>query len=502
MRQLDRLRAEVDLWQGLGQRADDLAGLHAMAEEEGDGDALADVDRETETLAEELNHLEFHLVLGGPHDRDDAILAVHAGAGGTESQDWAEILLRMYMRWAERQGYKVELLDSSPGEEAGIKSATISVGGEYAYGYLTAERGVHRLVRLSPFDAAHRRHTSFALVEVMPDLKDDVEVTVNPDDVKMDVFRSSGAGGQNVQKTSTAVRLTHVPTGIVVTCQNERSQIQNREMAMRILRARLFELEQGRMDVERSKLERRARRRGLGQPDPLLRAAPVQHGEGPPDRPRDEQHVGRAGREIQPFVESSSSRRWARVSSRSAGPASISPGRYSFGPTAAKGWVALVLVWAIVLAGGVGCAHAVLAQVVAPARGVTAGCRRCSVELSPRRYFRLSARSDTNIVPATLRYKQVGQATVTTNQVTFTPGTSVDLSYLWDLQKYYVPPGVEIEYYWLLEDASGQRLRTDARTFVLDDNRYNWHVKTDGGLHLYWYGGDEPLCGAYFGCRR
>ncbi|MHB9092947.1 MAG: PCRF domain-containing protein, partial [Chloroflexota bacterium] len=220
MRQLDRLRSEVNLWQGLGQRAEDLSGLLAMAEEEGDAEALADVGRDTRALAEELDHLEFHLVLGGPHDRDDAILAVHAGAGGTESQDWAEILLRMYMRWAERQGYKVELLDSSPGEEAGIKSATIAVSGDYAYGYLKAERGVHRLVRLSPFDAAHRRHTSFALVEVMPDLQDDVEVTVNPDDVKMDVYRSSGAGGQNVQKTSTAVRLTHLPTGIVVTCQN------------------------------------------------------------------------------------------------------------------------------------------------------------------------------------------------------------------------------------------------------------------------------------------
>jgi peptide chain release factor 2 len=194
-------------------------------------------------------------MLSGKYDHDSAILAIHAGAGGTDSQDWAAMLERMYLRWAEQQGYPAEILDITEGEEAGIKSVTISVDGEYAFGYLRSEKGVHRLVRLSPFDAAHRRHTSFALVEVLPQVAmDDAEIEIDPGDIKLDVFRSSGAGGQNVQKNATAVRITHLPTGIVVTCQNERSQTQNREFAMRILRARLLELRQAEKEEERAVL--------------------------------------------------------------------------------------------------------------------------------------------------------------------------------------------------------------------------------------------------------
>lgn len=255
MRELTDLRETVDDWRGLQRQIEDDIGLLDLAELEGDATLEAQIDESATTHTTRLDELEFQLMLSGHYDRRPAILAIHAGAGGTEAQDWTQMLLRMYLRWAERHGYRSEILDETPGEEAGIKSVTIEIRGPYAYGYLKAERGVHRLVRLSPFDAAHRRHTSFALVEVMPEPEEAAKVEIKPDDLKIDVFRSSGAGGQNVQKTSTAVRITHLPTGIVVTCQNERSQLQNKETALTILAARLAEIEEQKREAERAVLK-------------------------------------------------------------------------------------------------------------------------------------------------------------------------------------------------------------------------------------------------------
>ncbi len=247
MKTISSLRAEINSARQLDQQLTDLEELTRL----GDDSMHSDLDSDITRLEAELSSRSFRAMLSGKYDHDAAIMAIHAGAGGTDSQDWAAMLQRMYLRWCESRGFGTEVLDLTPGEEAGLKSSTISVNGDYAYGYLRSEKGVHRLVRLSPFDANHRRHTSFALVEVLPQVAmDEAEVEINPSDLKLDVFRSSGAGGQNVQKNATAVRLTHLPTGIVVTCQNERSQLQNRENAMKVLRARLVELKQAEKEQE------------------------------------------------------------------------------------------------------------------------------------------------------------------------------------------------------------------------------------------------------------
>ncbi|BAS28774.1 peptide chain release factor 2 [Limnochorda pilosa] len=247
-----RIREQVRDWEALGRRADDVAVLLDLALEEHDAESAREAARDLVALEQAVDRMELATLLSGPYDGQDAILSIHPGAGGTESQDWAQMLLRMYTRWAEEGGYQAELLDLLPGDEAGLKSATLSIRGKNAYGYLKAEKGVHRLVRISPFDASGRRHTSFASVDVLPDVQEANEVEVRPEELKIDTYRASGAGGQYVNKTESAIRITHLPTGLVVTCQTERSQHSNREAAMKILKARLLALK---LEEQRQKLD-------------------------------------------------------------------------------------------------------------------------------------------------------------------------------------------------------------------------------------------------------
>ncbi len=250
---------------------------------------MADIERDLLQIEARVRGLEFKRMFSGEMDAHSAYLDIQAGAGGTEAQDWAQMLLRMYLRWGAARGFSCEVVDSNPGEVAGMKSATVHFAGEYAYGWLRTEIGVHRLVRKSPFDSGNRRHTSFASVFVSPEIDDDINIDLNPADIEMDVFRSSGAGGQHVNKTESAVRLRHLPSGIVVACQNERSQHKNRATAMKMLKAKLYELEVNKRNAAAKVLEDAKSRRQLGQPDPLLRARPVAD-QGPAHQRRGGQH--------------------------------------------------------------------------------------------------------------------------------------------------------------------------------------------------------------------
>ena len=264
MSSISKLSEDVDAYDRMSARSEDVAVLQELAEAENDEASAAEAGRELSAIESELSSLEVVALLGGEFDDHPAILEIHAGEGGTDSQDWAEILLRMYLRWAERRSFKAELVAATPGEEAGLKSATVTVEGRFAYGLLAPERGVHRLVRISPFDSAKRRHTSFASVDVTPEVEEDVDVEIDPDDLRIDTYRSSGAGGQHVNVTDSAVRITHLPTNIVVSCQNERSQMQNKAVAMRILKSRLIARAREERDAEIKALGAEKRDIGFG----------------------------------------------------------------------------------------------------------------------------------------------------------------------------------------------------------------------------------------------